>query len=134
MLHHDLGLKAFNVAENRGDGEHAPIALEPQEAVLARDITVDRDLVPILGMSDIVDRDVVMLTPEKRHGGERIVATKHVECSGLPLALSDGPVLNADVFARTRVGPTRDVAGGGRQVGVDRRAHRALAPTRALRR
>src|ERR1700730_3670219 len=83
MLHHDLGLKAFNVAENRGDGEHAPIALELQETVLARDITVDRDLVPILGMSNIVDRDVVMLTPEKRHGGERIVASKHVARSGL---------------------------------------------------
>ena len=29
MLHHDFGLKAFNIAEDRGDGEHAPLALEP---------------------------------------------------------------------------------------------------------
>jgi len=69
-LHHDLELKAFNVAEDRSDGEHAPIALEPQETVFARDVTVDRDLVPLLGVTDIVDRDVVMLTPEKRYGGE----------------------------------------------------------------
>ena len=69
-LHLDLGLKAFNVAENRSDGEQAPIALEPQETVLTPDVTVNRDLVPLLGVTDIVDRDVVVLAPEKRYGGE----------------------------------------------------------------
>jgi len=97
-LQDDLGLKAFDVAENRGDSEHASIKFEPQETVLAGDVAVDRDFVPLLGVTDIVDRNVVMLTPEKRHGGERRAIAEHVERSGLPLTLSHNPVLDADVL------------------------------------
>jgi hypothetical protein len=50
-------------------------------------------------MTDIVDGDIVMLAPEKRHRGEGQGVPQHIESRGLSLALGDDPVLDADVFA-----------------------------------
>ena len=55
-----------------------PLELEAQQAVLAGDVAVDRQLVPFLGMADIVDRDVVVLAPEERHGVELLAQAEHV--------------------------------------------------------
>src|SRR6202040_3371433 len=69
-LHRDLRLQAGAVAIDRGNGEHAPAAAIAQQAIARRDVALDRDVVPRLGMADIVDRHVVMLAPEERHLSE----------------------------------------------------------------
>jgi hypothetical protein len=50
-------------------------------------------------MADVVYRDIIVLTPEERHGDELLAASEHVERSGLALSLGDNPVLDADVLA-----------------------------------
>ena len=69
-------------------------------------------LVPVLGVADIIDRDVIMLAPEERHGVELLAAAEHVQRRGLALALGHDPVFDADALAAMRIGPARDVAGG----------------------
>ena len=112
LLHRKLRLQAFEVAEDRRDREHAPVALEPQAAVLAGDIAVDREVVPLLGMADIVDRDVVVLAPEEGDGGKFLAITEHVQRRGLSLALGNHPMLDAYRLAAIGIGPPRDIAGG----------------------
>src|SRR6185312_7172404 len=68
LLHRKLRLEAVDVAVDRGDGEHASLGLVAQHAVAPLDVAVDGDLVPFLGVADIIDRHVVMLAPEERHG------------------------------------------------------------------
>ena len=63
-------------------------------------------------MSDVFDRDVVVLAPEERHRVERFAAPEHVARRDLPLALGDHPVLDSDALSRMRIRPPRDVAGG----------------------
>ena len=50
-------------------------------------------------LTHIVDWNIVVLAPEKRHSGEWYGVPQHIESRGLALALGDDPVLNADVFA-----------------------------------
>ena len=61
-----FGFQALPVAEDGSDREHVAAAAVAQDAVLGRDIAFDRELVPFLGVADIVDRDVVVLAPEER--------------------------------------------------------------------
>src|SRR4051812_23419857 len=72
LLHRELRLEVVEIAVDRGDGEHAAAAPVFQQAILARDIAVDCDLVPSFSVADIVDRHVVMLAPEIRHGVKRL--------------------------------------------------------------
>jgi len=99
VLHQDLGLQAFKVAEDRSNSTHSAIALEAEDAVFAHDVAFNHDLVPCLRMTHIVDWNIVVLAPEKRHSGEGYGVAQHIESRGLALALGDDPVLNADVFA-----------------------------------
>src|SRR5437588_315242 len=66
-------------------------------------------VIPI-GMADIVDRHVVMLAPEERHGIEDFALAQHVARGGLALALRHHPMFDADVLAGMRIGPAGDVA------------------------
>src|SRR5206468_11852976 len=125
LLHRKLGLEACDVAIDRGDGEYAAVALVLQQAILSRDVAVDGDLVPFLGVADIVDRHVVVLAPEKRHRMERLALAKHVSRGGLALALGDHPTFDANGLEGTRIGPARAIARridagyAGLQIGVD---------------
>ena len=60
-LHYDLCLKTLKVAKDRGDRSYASSALKAEEAIFAHDVAIDHDLVPRLRMTDIVDRDIVVL-------------------------------------------------------------------------
>src|SRR5262249_39549313 len=128
LLHRHLGLEAGDVPEDRGDGERATALLVAHQAVLARNITLDRHFVPGLGVADIVDRDVVMLAPKEWYGLELFAPAQHIQRGRLPLTLGDDPMFDADALPRVRIGPARDVAGAidvGRarlQVTVDREA------------
>src|ERR1019366_6516680 len=73
---------------------------------------VDANAVPLLGVADVVDGDVVVLAPEKRHGGEALAPPQHVAGRDLALALRHDPVLDAHAIAGPGIGPARDVARG----------------------
>src|SRR5438105_10152725 len=62
-------------------------------------------------MTDVLDRDVVVTTPEEGHGLEPLAEAKHVAGSHLTLTLRDDPVLHANPLACLRVWPSSDVAG-----------------------
>jgi hypothetical protein len=71
MLHHNFGLKTLEVAKDRSDSCHASVPFEAEKAVFVHDIAVDLDLIPGFRVTDIIDRDVIVLAPEERHLGER---------------------------------------------------------------
>src|SRR6185437_15342797 len=135
-LQADLGLEALGVAKDRGDRERAPGAAHAHEPVLGPDIALDREVVPALGMADIVDRNVVVLTPEERDRIERLAPPEHVERRRLSLPFRHDPMLDADGLAGEAIGPARDVAGGedpGRarfEEAIDRDAAVGLEPGR----
>src|SRR5258707_12443926 len=101
-LHCHFGLEAFDIPVDRGDGKRAPIAVETQKAGPARDVPLDRELVPFLGMADIVDLYVVMLTPEKRNVGKFLAVPEHIDGPGLPLPLATNPMFDANELAAVR--------------------------------
>ena len=65
----------------------------------------------VLGMADIVDRNIVVLAPEERNGVESFMSPEHVEGRGLSLAFREDPMLDANSLAGVRVRPARYVAG-----------------------
>src|SRR5665811_914569 len=109
-LHLHLGLQACEIAEYRSDGEHPPLAFVFQQAILRLDIAVDRNLIPLLGVTNIINWHVVVLAPEERHRIEFLALTQHAERGDLSLALRDHPMFHADIFAGIRVGPARNIA------------------------
>src|SRR6267142_2696606 len=127
-FHRCFGNQALDVAIDRGDREHPPLVLVAHHAVARSDVALDRQFVPTLGVADVVDRYVVVLAPEERHGIESLPRAEHVERGNLPLALRHHPVFDPDRGTTVPVRPARDVAGGehggrvGFQVLVDRNA------------
>src|SRR5262245_8035787 len=112
LFHGQFGLEAGDIAVDRGDGQGAPAAPIADQAVLGGNFTIDGDLIPGLCMPDIVDRQVVMLAPEKWHGSKFLAQPQHVEGGGLPLPLGHHPMLDANRAAAIGVGPASNVAGG----------------------
>src|SRR6516164_4879550 len=86
-LHRHLGLQARDITVDRRDGERPSARLVAHDAILGRDIAIHRDLVPLFGVADIVDRNVVVLAPEERYRLELLVMAEHVQRRDLALAL-----------------------------------------------
>src|SRR5262249_2627623 len=76
------------------------------------DIAVLLDVVPGGGMADVVDRDIVVLAPEKRDRGIALAATAQVARGARAWPLGDDPVLDAQPLAAVGVGPAGNVACG----------------------
>src|SRR5215472_14272374 len=77
--------------------------------MFAFQITRYSRVVAVAPMTDIVDVQIEMITPEEWSEGERFARAENIACSGLALALSDNPVFHADP-AGARIGPPRNVA------------------------
>src|SRR6266581_7482771 len=107
-FHVQFSLQACEVTIDRRHGEDAAPALVFQQAIPGRDVAVDRNLVPLLGMTDIIDRHVVVLAPEKRYRIECRALSQHIARGGLSLTFGNHPVFDPDVFARMRIGQARD--------------------------
>src|ERR1700722_19877614 len=107
-LHRQFRLEACAIAIDRSDRERASAALVSQQAILRGDIAVHRDFVPFLGVTDIVDRHIVMLAPEERHGFEYLARSQHVARGGLALALGHHPVFDTDGLPGMRIRPARN--------------------------
>src|SRR6195952_285649 len=125
LLHRELGLKAGKVAIDRSNREHAALAPVFQQTVPARNIAFDGNLVPLLGVADIVDRHIVVLAPEKRCRVEGLALSQHVARGGLALAFGHHPMLDPDALPGMWIGPTRDIARGidSRDAGFEERVH-----------
>ena len=61
-------------------------------------------------MSNIVDRNVVVLTPEERDRGKFLTEAKHIERCRLALALGSNPVLDANSLPAMEVRPACNVS------------------------
>src|SRR5215472_10538068 len=112
VFHRRLLLEIIDVAEDRGDREHLAVATITHEAVACFDVALNVEIVPRLGMPDVVDRHVVMLAPEERHVGKALPLAENVARCRLTLPLGHDPMLDPQILAGMGVGPARDVAGG----------------------
>src|SRR5581483_11832956 len=112
QFHCFLGLQALAISKDRGDCQPLAGPTKGDGAIVVLEAAVDLDSVPTFGVSHVVDRDVVMLTPEKWHGVEAFSAAEHVARSGLALAFGDHPMLHANQLTRMRIGPAGDIACG----------------------
>jgi hypothetical protein len=112
----------------RRDRERLPAAEITDRAIALLEVAYHPDLVPLLGMTDVVDRDVVVLAPEEGHVGKGLAPAENVACRPLALSLRDDPVLDANGAAMPDVGIAGDVArgedagGAGLEVLVDHHA------------
>ena len=62
-------------------------------------------------MADVVNDDIVLLTPKERHSIERLAIAQDVSSRDLALTLGHDPLFDADSFPRVRVGPAGYIAG-----------------------
>src|SRR6478609_4853967 len=111
-FHFQACFKTVFVPIDRGDGHYAAAQSVADDAVALHGIALDVDRVPFLCVTDIVDRNVVVLAPEERGRSEWCRDTHHIEGGDLPLPFGDHPMLDADAFAGDRIRPAGDIAGG----------------------
>ena len=67
--------------------------------------------VPVLGVSDIAEAEIVLFGPEEWHVIEALAPAEDVVRRCLALALGDDPMFDANSLTGQPVGPARDVAG-----------------------
>src|SRR5262249_22193973 len=99
-------------AKERGGREYFGVATITQEAVACFDVALNVEIVPRLGMPDVVDRHVVMLAPEERNLGKALPLAENVARRRLTLPLGHDPMLDPQMLAAIGIGPPRDVTGG----------------------
>src|ERR1044071_4927198 len=92
LFHRGFGFQTLLVAEQACHGQHIAAPAEADQPIPRLEIAFHRQRVPALGMADIVDRDVVMLTPEERNEGERLTKPQHVARGCLALARGHHPM------------------------------------------
>src|SRR6185312_471043 len=65
-LHLHPRLKAIFIAIDRSDGHDPAVQFVAHDAIALHYVAIDIYCVPLLGVTDIIDGDVVVLAPEKR--------------------------------------------------------------------
>src|SRR6202047_2391996 len=108
----NFGGEAVAITPDRQHRQFAAALLVRHRAVLRRKASVDLDAVPLRGVPDIVELQIVLLGPEERHRVEALARPEHVAGRRLALPFGDGPMLDADRLACQPVGPSGDIAGG----------------------
>jgi len=109
-LQRQLCFEAFSIA---GDGRNGSLraALDKADGCIpAIQRAIDFHAVPAFGMTNVIDRHLVVLAPEERHGVEGLTPAQHVARGHLTLTLGHDPVLNANPLAGVRIRPARDIA------------------------
>src|SRR5665213_2804449 len=71
----------------------------------------DLGFVPVFGVTDIGEAEVVLFGPKEWDVVEAFAPTEDVMCRCLALALGDNPMFDANSLTAQSVRPTRDVAG-----------------------
>src|SRR5262249_9899468 len=111
-LHCRFFSEAIDIAEDRGHREHLAVVTIAYQAVARFDVALDVEIVPRLGMADVVDRHVVVLAPKERNLGKSLSLAENVARRRLTLPLGHDPMLDPQSLAGMGIGPARDVAGG----------------------
>jgi len=75
------------------------------------DAAVQIQLVPSLGVTNVVKGEIVLSRPEERHRIEPLEAAEYISRRRLSLAFSHHPVLDANMVPGQRIGPARDISG-----------------------
>src|SRR5215510_4086669 len=109
-LHFDFDHKALRISIDGREGEQLPVLLEARGEVPLVGVAVGHDPIPVLGVADVVDGDVVVCAPEERHEGEPLVRPQDVASRGLAHAFGDNPVFDANSLASMWIRPARDVS------------------------
>jgi hypothetical protein len=91
-------LQAFAVAPNRRHCDSLCAALKGELAVVLFDAAFHIQIIPPLSIADVVKRKIVLVGPEKRHHVKPLATTHYVPRRRLSLALSDHPVLDANIL------------------------------------
>src|SRR4029078_7603465 len=68
-----FGIQTLQVAMDHGHGELASVAQVGDGTILLFNRTVDLDLVPIFGVTDIGDSEVMLFGPEEGYGIESLL-------------------------------------------------------------
>src|SRR5262245_45306334 len=103
-LQRAFGAEALPIATDRHAREQLARQAVADAAVACIRRAVDVDAVPLLRVADVLDRHVVVLAPEERHGVESLPASQHVQRRDLALALRQHPVLDSDALTGVRIG------------------------------
>jgi hypothetical protein len=124
-LHRRFLLKVLEIAKDRGNRQHPAVSAIAHETIAPLDVARDFDLVPFLGVTDVIDRYVVMLAPEERDVGKSYLLSEDISRCSLALAFGNDPMFNPEILARVRIQPPRNVAGGKnfRHAGLEVRVH-----------
>src|SRR5260370_22832500 len=112
VLHQQFFLEIVEIAENRGHRQNLSVTTIARQAVPLVDTAFDIELTPLLRVSDVIDRTVIVLAPEERNIGKPLPLSEHVARRGLALPFGHDPVLDAQMLAAMGVGPARDIACG----------------------
>ena len=99
-LHSKFVFKALAVPSDSGDGESPSAAPKYELAVMFFDPTVQIQLVPPFGVTDVIKRKIVLAGPEERHRVKPLAAAEYVPCRRLSLAFGQHPVLDANIGSR----------------------------------
>src|SRR5207253_1591353 len=110
LLEPELRPKARQVAPDSGYGKPLAVAPIGDRTVMRGGIAVDINAIPLLRVAHVVDGQIVMLGPEKRHCRKALPLPEDIPRCHHALALGEHPVFNADALARSRVGPARNIA------------------------
>src|SRR5262249_12866688 len=84
--------EALAIASDRDERQLPAAEHVRHRAVAGIQAALNLNRVPALGVADVLDRDVVVLTPEKRNSVEAFATAQHVACRDLTLPLRDHPV------------------------------------------
>src|SRR5688500_77801 len=107
-FHLRLGFETLPIARNGGHSQCAAGTLVGHRTVtFGAERAIDGDAVPVLGVTDIADGDVVVLAPEERHRREPPFSAQDVLRRHLALAFGHHKVLDANPIASERIGPAR---------------------------
>jgi len=109
LFDRDLGSQAFYVSADGDYGERLFTLPKFQRTVAIGDAPLDVDSIPCLRVTDVRNRNIVVLAPEKRDECARFFAPDHIARGDLAVTLGHDPVLDADFVAAVRVRPACDV-------------------------
>jgi hypothetical protein len=102
-LHLKLALQALPIACSRRQSEQAIAALVGNTEVPGFEGAVEFGDIPLLRVTHIVDRKIIVLTPKERHCIKLLAKSENVPCSRLSLTLGHDPVLDATSRPFTRL-------------------------------
>jgi len=91
-------LQSLQIPRNRCHREGAATPLVGKSAVSRLEVSFDFDRIPILRVADVVDGDIIVLTPEERHRVERLAVAQDISGRNLTLTLCHNPMLDADAL------------------------------------